>query len=120
MNNDPINDILGKNDGLDPFGPYSREEHKVEDVSGIKIATRQIHLEQTSPDGTRHLFTQTQYLCQCCSREYVTLGQTALIVDNNILCARCSRMAKIKRVLRFLTSPFVKMPDDKQIENRHG
>lgn len=113
MNKDPVNEILGKNDGLDPFGPYSREEHKVEEISGIKTATRQIHLEQTSPDGTRHLFTQTQYLCQSCGSTYVTIGQSGSIVDNTILCQRCTFISKVKWFFKPLWSPFVKEPDTK-------
>ena len=110
---DPINDIFGKNDGLDPFGAYSRDEHKITDVNGVKIATREVHIEQMGQDGTRQVFVHQQYLCQDCGHMYVVMGQTGSIVDNNILCNRCALKSKIIWLLTPVWSPFVKKPEDK-------
>jgi hypothetical protein len=110
---DPINDTFGKNDGLDPFGPYSRQSDQITDVKGVKVATREIHVEQMIQNGTRQVFVHQQYLCQSCGNAYVTLGQTGSIVDNNILCNRCALRSKIIWVLTPLWSPFVKKPESK-------
>lgn len=113
--NNPINDIFGKNDGLDPFGPYSRDEHKITDVNGVKIAIREVHLERMGHDGTRQVFVNQQYLCKDCGKRYVTLGQTGCIVDNNILCDRCALISKIIWWLTPIWSPFIvaKKPESK-------
>mgnify|MGYP003591452381 CR=1 FL=1 len=110
---DPINDIFGKNDGLDPFGPYSREEHKVNEVNGVKFATREVHIEQMGQDGTRQVFVHAQYSCQSCGKAYVTIGQTGFIVDNEILCKTCAFISKIIWVSKPLWSLIVKEPDSK-------
>jgi hypothetical protein len=105
---DPTN--IFNTGGLDPFGPYSRQEDKVMDVNGLKVVTREIHVEQVSSDGTRQVFISHQYLCQGCGSVYVTIGQTGLLVDNStILCQPCAFRARLMRLLRPLWSPFVKI-----------
>ena len=110
---DPINEIFGENDGLDPFGAYSREEHKVNEVNGVKIATREVHIEQMGQDGTRQVFVHAQYSCQSCGKAYVTIGQTGSIVDNYIRCNRCVLKSKIIWLLKPLLSLFVKKLESK-------
>jgi len=110
MNNngdDPTN--IFDTGGLDPFGPYSRQEDKVSDINGNKIAIREIHVEQVSPDGTRQIFISQQYLCQECGSGPITLGVTGSINNNNILCHACLRRGFILRLLKPFWNPFVKI-----------
>lgn len=111
MNNnsdDPTN--IFDTGGLDPFGPFSRQEDKVSEVNGTKIAIREIHVEQVSPDGTRQIFISQQFLCQGCRSVYITLGVTGSINNNNsVLCQTCLRRGFFLRLFKPFWSPFVKI-----------
>lgn len=108
------NDIFNVNNSYDPFGPYRRHEEKLEDIAGVKVGTRQIHIEQVDQNGMRQVFAQSQYLCQGCGRTYVIISHTGSIVDNNILCERCRLKVRLKWLLKPLWSLFVKTENEKK------
>jgi len=92
----------------DPFGPYNRQEERLQDAAGSKMATRELYSQIVGPDGIRQICAQTQYICQGCGGVFVVIGVNGSIIDNIIMCERCVRAAKWKFWLKPIWGLFVK------------
>ena len=105
--NDPTH--IFDTDGLDPFGPYTRQEEKMIEFNGIKVPGRELYTEQIAPDGTRQVLISHQILCQGCGAVYVMLGVTGSSSDGFVFCQACVRRRFLLRLFKPLWSPFVKI-----------
>ena len=105
--NDPTH--IFDTDGLDPFGPYTRQEDQMVDFNGSKVPGREFYREEISQDGTRQVFIAKQILCQGCGAAYVTLGTTGSSNNGIVLCQACVRSRFLLRLFKPLWSPFVKI-----------
>ena len=98
---------------IDPNGPYQRREVKVEVVNGEERIIQIFHSEVIGPDGITNVINEIRYLCQGCRMVWLLPGTDALTWNEKILCAKCSKKAKIKGFLKPLWSPFAKFDEKK-------
>ena len=105
--NDPTH--IFDTDGLNPFGPYTRQEEKMIEFNETKVPGRELYTEQIAPDGTRQVSISHQILCQGCGEVYVMLGVTGSSIRGIVLCQTCAHRRFLLRLFKPFWSPFVKI-----------
>lgn len=109
---DILDDLFGNINKIDPLGPYQSREMKVEVVNGEERLVEVTRTERET-EGVWNVTEQIRYLCQSCGTGWVTPGLDGFSQNKRVLCNKCSRKTKIKRILKPFWSPFIKFEDDK-------
>jgi DNA-directed RNA polymerase subunit RPC12/RpoP len=109
---DFTDDLFGGTNKTDTFGAYRRREMKVVAVNGKECMVQITHIE-SEIGGVLNEIEEMRYLCQDCGISWVTPGLDGFSKNGKILCPRCSRRDTIKKLLKPLWSPFIKLEENK-------
>ena len=104
-------EIFEKGNFFSESSTRNSEDTRLEVINGIPRMVRYVTYESVNPDGSKTTLMDQQFLCDHCGGVWVQLGVNGKRSEERVLCRKCARRMRIKKLTKPLWSPFIKMEE---------